>query len=516
MNRGIHSMAPKPVPWFSLLAMAFTAIGSTCYAEEHQGVGKQDGSVSKNDKIDSAHEDEANPEEVTSLAGGRIRILSKTFTPPAGYKFVLFPGTATHVDIHDDPAVNGERIAGKDTETEIKIAGTFVYDTAAEFPLRGEGNLSVVSGGSGGSGGTPLVLHWAAKTRKLKVNLVIHNGQGGAAVPEDIEESVGAFTVANLNDTDGNGAIDRDQSTVPGEVDLMEINLLKPVPDLGGEVTLSSLGGSIKVWDSATKGTEVTISRQYPTNELPKTLWIEARATSAGLRDIGLQLEYKGAKDVVRATGIWVTHNRMLFSPTDVLPPDMGANILPGYAPLLTPLGQHTSPAPIGITNALVNEFTVAPSGVGSEPGIVFDVTRQMVNKSFFTRTNDTIAVIDKPDETGDIANDEVVGGTNDDNDNSPTNNHIYSVDGPGLNSNAAIQNIKAVTIRFNAREFTRVRVNGQTIMGNGLQGSRASDKFLWYARVKVELAPGGTTYERIPGVDNTTGLGNPSLGTTP
>jgi len=171
MNRGIHSTAPKLVSWFSLMTVVLTAIGSTCCAEEHQGVRPQDGSVPKNDKIDSAQEDAADFEEVASIAGGKIRILSKTFTPPPGHRFLPYAGAPpTHVDIHDDPVVHGERI--KDSETEIKIAGTFVYDTAAEFPLRGEGNLSVViTGDSGRIGGAPPVLHWAAKTRKGLVRI---------------------------------------------------------------------------------------------------------------------------------------------------------------------------------------------------------------------------------------------------------------------------------------------------------------------------------------------------------
>ena len=78
----------------------------------------------------------------------------------------------------------------------------------------------------------------------LNVDLVIHNGlkgvSGGQEISEADEESKGAVTVANLNDTDGDGGgttADKDDNVVsvsgsnpPGrnEHDLMELTLKKP------------------------------------------------------------------------------------------------------------------------------------------------------------------------------------------------------------------------------------------------------------------------------------------------
>jgi hypothetical protein len=83
------------------------------------------------------------------------------------------------------------------------------------------------------------------------VELTIHHGQSGAAVDNSKEETEGAFTVANKNDTNGDGNIDKDQNPVTAtargiaEVDLMKLIIHKPFPDLGGNVVLSCQGGNI-------------------------------------------------------------------------------------------------------------------------------------------------------------------------------------------------------------------------------------------------------------------------------
>jgi len=62
-------------------------------------------------------------------------------------------------------------------------------------------------------------------------------------------------------------------------------------------------GSKIKVWESATKGTLVTLPKIYATpTELPKELWVEGVETSSTARDITLALQCGGFDDRIRVT----------------------------------------------------------------------------------------------------------------------------------------------------------------------------------------------------------------------
>ena len=106
-----------------------------------------------------------------------------------------------------------------------------------------------------------------------RLNINISRGQGGPVVPDKDEVKIGSFTVANLNDTDGDGVDDfADNSVVVSpkgidEVDLMRLDIDKPTPYTGGDVVLTVAGGfcpscgsSIsQFWNSPTKGTSLPL-----------------------------------------------------------------------------------------------------------------------------------------------------------------------------------------------------------------------------------------------------------------
>ncbi len=83
--------------------------------------------------------------------------------------------------------------------------------------------------------------------------------------------------------------------TVTDEDDLVAVTLQKVLPtDLTGPVTLSTPAGGarVKVWESSTKGVEVTLPKAYNTpGDLPKTLYVEGVAASDEQRDVELKLE---------------------------------------------------------------------------------------------------------------------------------------------------------------------------------------------------------------------------------
>ena len=118
------------------------------------------------------------------------------------------------------------------------------------------------------------------KLTVLKVDMDIANGQGGSLIDEDNEETPGAFTVANLNDTDGDGTVDKDDSDVSAtangrdEVDLMMLVLRKPEPDLGDKVKFKVVSGDVKIWEESKKVTEVSLTGgtvEFNTTDLDKT-----------------------------------------------------------------------------------------------------------------------------------------------------------------------------------------------------------------------------------------------------
>lgn len=153
----------------------------------------------------------------------------------------------------------------------------------------------------------------------LPVDLTIHNGHGAAQpVPEKDEETLGAFTVANLNDTDGDGTVDNGDNTVKkgaageDEEDLMK--LIVKGPNLG-RMKVTVVSGNVEFWEKSTKETKIAKQGNaifIDGADLPKTLWVEATNHSNVLRDIELKLGFEAPDgtltddlDKVKATAVW-------------------------------------------------------------------------------------------------------------------------------------------------------------------------------------------------------------------
>ncbi|MCB9350641.1 MAG: hypothetical protein H6573_24480 [Lewinellaceae bacterium] len=174
---------------------------------------------------------------------------------------------------------------------------------------------------------------------------------GGQIVPDAIESSKGAVTVANLNDTDGDTIPDYQDMSVTAspagrnEIDLMKLLVLKPQPS-GGSLKLRVLEGGqrVKIWKMPTKEDSLASSspNEYSLSfvNAPDSLtyYLEATNHSDTLRDIVIEASYYGKKDTVAATAFWVDSNNVWFNRS--IPPQ------PTFAGVSCDCPPTTIPAP--------------------------------------------------------------------------------------------------------------------------------------------------------------------------
>jgi hypothetical protein len=122
------------------------------------------------------------------------------------------------------------------------------------------------------------------------------------AVPDLLEESPGAGIRINGDDDNGNAQPDRDDVGVPGENDLIEITVTldPPTPAPGFEYVLERSNANLRVWNEATKATEVITAGDTAVLTpvaVTSTLWVENPA--GGAADLTLQARPAGGGPVV-------------------------------------------------------------------------------------------------------------------------------------------------------------------------------------------------------------------------
>jgi len=363
----------------------------------------------------------------------------------------------------------------------------------------------------------------------LPVDLKIWNGQDAPdPVPEKDKYSVGAFTVANLNDTDGDGVIDRNQNNVPGEKDLMQL-YIGGYKGLTGRVKLTVKGGNVKFWETKAKGTERTqqngeVFFDIPAGGMDQTLWVEARDASATVRDIeiwegweetiadGTKVLHDGL-DKVRATAVWATCTQFANQPAQPLWGDVRDEMRTFFTTQLGNFGKNfTTPAP-GIHYCIGFEYTIQPPGISNEHNVLFDVTRQKEKKEWFIMDGQVNELLPPTGPVtfpvGDEANDDF--SDDDESIKQPVNDHIYSCDGPGplfrtVQQGPQGQPITQLIYRHNFLEYGRVSFNGTRPSGNTDTGSRCSYKQKWHSQIWLK-AQGDIYVQKGGGVLNDVGL---------
>ncbi len=201
-------------------------------------------------------------------------------------------------------------------------------------------------------------------------------------IDEQKEETPGAIVFENWDNDDDDSAHtpDKDESSVAGEDDLVPIHpKLEPALTTGTLKLEVAAGGSrVKVWTSATKGTEITLPNIWDlaTETVPTTLYLEGYDESASANDVELKLSYANGGSsicddklkitVVRLNLATVVHRELALTDSEWLNwlPAIGCSIIAyDHAGLVTAYnGQRTRQS---LTNDANWEVMEMQSGIG-------------------------------------------------------------------------------------------------------------------------------------------------------
>ncbi|HRX78750.1 MAG TPA: hypothetical protein P5307_06785 [Pirellulaceae bacterium] len=393
-----------------------------------------------------------------------------------------------------------------------------------------------------------------------EVDMIIHHGQGGAAVDKTKEEvknkllangtpevdangnkiklGEGAFTVANLNDTDNDGHADYtydDHEANAGhaaangrpEIDLIEVVLKKPsIYNPGGTVNFEVTYGngtsdSAKIWKDKFREDEadVSVSFSFGESESQRTYWVELISPSAEIGDYHFSYSYEGGfTDYASATAVWasitaVAHDRdpsksFRESADAILNDPAWAEVNGGAKVDLEkgiPPGLSTAAAPgYGIHNGIYQRWTVTPPRINQYQNIVkVDLARRIESAYWSIWDDDMVVSFIKTafDAAGESANDDT---TPDDESNELTaSDHFFVVDIPGHpTADPPSDGLQYWIWKYNFQEFVRIGI-GTRPSGINPAGSRASDYFDWHAR--HYLKEFSSFYWRVPVTVNLT-----------
>ena len=112
-----------------------------------------------------------------------------------------------------------------------------------------------------------------------------------SGVADEDEENPGGYVIVNTDDDNNNSTADKEETTVSGENDLAPITLSCQPSLTVGTVKLEVLSGSsnIKIWNSATKGTQLTgedLEWNLSSETVPSPVYVEGVTASGNLKDV--------------------------------------------------------------------------------------------------------------------------------------------------------------------------------------------------------------------------------------
>ena len=320
----------------------------------------------------------------------------------------------------------------------------------------------------------------------------------------------------------------------------MKLEISRPAGPATDTLTITPAGAYL--WQTSSKGTRFksgNVPATVTLGELPLTVWVEVTQTSGALRDVSIELDYKGQKDVVKATGVWATLSSAAYETKDAAvlfaEPEWAETTTPPKDRIQLYEGVGLRPIlPEGVKNVILIKYNLLPSGIGYQPNVSFDIARQAEGRIWVKKQQFTPYEEQEGYRKDFPAQDE---GVNDDDPNAEgqdidesstptgtatTPNYFFVMDAVGP-TNAPPDGGYAV-LRSNFREFVRVSFDGQRSSGNIIDGSRCSDKFEWRSRMRVvrqQLPPPNPPFiwKRSQPDDtnhNSIGPGNVPLGVAP
>lgn len=194
---------------------------------------------------------------------------------------VTISGTFSDPDSEDSWAVTLDNGDGTDAVAGDINAGSMEYLTTTSYDTPGTYTAVLTITDNNGATDT--------ETRSVTVldrpNIIIDS------VPEEDEESTGAYVPLNNDDDDGDDVIDLEEGvSILGENNLVPMQLVLPSSwetGVDGTVTLAIDQGAscVKVWTNSDKSDGLvlggsTTEKTWSRSEMPSTLWVEGIATT--------------------------------------------------------------------------------------------------------------------------------------------------------------------------------------------------------------------------------------------
>lgn len=334
---------------------------------------------------------------------------------------------------------------------------------------------------------------------KVTINVEIADGQAGTLLSETEEDTPGAFTVANKNDTDGDGTVDTADQDVQGEIDLMQLKLNPPTnTDQEADCTLT-VPTNAKLFKSNDKKAGEETKRTWKVKELPKTFWVELQDSSSAVRSEVFTWTGNGVSDTCKATGIWVTKDGFR-NVGNVLSQDANeqklVNTFAIYSNPGPALGLSSNP----FANGMEMQFKVKPAKMHMETKVTLDISRQ-IEEAHWTIIGQNVTpgtTSNYPAVEGEPSDDDNDG----DEDNVPDlNDHCYSVDSIAIGALDPTED--RYVAKFNFREFARIKIKlGASFLNtNGMvEGSRSSDYIPWQASFDLVKGNQGSSIRNATG----------------
>jgi hypothetical protein len=359
-------------------------------------------------------------------------------------------------------------------------------------------------------------------SKRFNIKLAIYNGLNGEFGGDIVDDpiNIGAVTVANKNDTDGDGIIDNEDDIVEesttgrDEVDLMQLDITYSGRNRRGieEVDLV-LEGDIKLWEKSTK--EVQAELTYSLTELPKTVYVEALTESQTLQDISIKAIANDKEYAeVKATAIWVKKVSKTVSgkvpyPNSVVGQSLASTIKFSKDEMGNYYGTgkynilgHNGEEKEAIGGRILLEYQLFPPEANSL-GLYLDITRRLEEVENGRMTSGTNTFIDERD---DFFQDQVEKPNDDtlnlDEDIFTSFPRLFSYDAPSgfVTHNSGVgENVASYKVwEGHFEEFVRVSFNPinyaqeQQEVGPIL-GTRCSDTIQWQHRRLLKITSNNT-----------------------